>query len=147
MKEYIRSYKDLPIYVYQFQNKLRNELRAKSGIMRGREFLMKDAYSFARGEEDHTEIYEAMKEAYMKVFERLGIKEDTFVTFASGGAFTKFSHEFQTICEAGEDSTYLERSKGIAINSEVLSDETLAELGVKREELEEVKTAEGGQHL
>jgi prolyl-tRNA synthetase len=144
MKNYITSYKDLPISVYQFQTKLRNEMRAKSGVMRGREFIMKDMYSFAADEASHMAYYESTKPAYMKVFERLGIGEDTFVTFAAGGAFTKFSHEFQTICEAGEDITYINREKGIAINEEVLNDETLASLGVSADELTKVTTAEVG---
>lgn len=144
MKAHIASYKDLPVSVYQFQTKLRNELRAKSGIMRGREFVMKDMYSFAADEATHLSYYESTKTAYMNVFTRLGVGEDTFITFAAGGAFTKFSHEFQTVCEAGEDIIYLNREKGIAINEEVLSDETLTSLGVKREELEAVKTAEVG---
>lgn len=144
MKSYIASYKDLPISVYQFQTKLRNEMRAKSGIMRGREFVMKDMYSFSADEEKHLAYYESTKPAYMRVFERLGIGEDTFVTFAAGGAFTKFSHEFQTICEAGEDVTYINKEKGIAINEEVLNDETLQSLGVTRDELEKVATAEVG---
>lgn len=144
MKNYITSYKDLPISVYQFQTKLRNEMRAKSGVMRGREFIMKDMYSFAADEASHMAYYESTKPAYMKVFERLGIGEDTFVTFATGGAFTKFSHEFQTICEAGEDVTYINRGKGIAINEEVLNDETLASLGVTKDELTKVTTAEVG---
>ena len=144
MKNYITSYKDLPISVYQFQTKLRNELRAKSGVMRGREFIMKDMYSFAADEASHLAYYEATKPAYMKVFERLGIGDDTFVTFAAGGAFTKFSHEFQTVCEAGEDIVYLNRERGIAINEEVMSDETLASLAISRDELVETKTAEVG---
>lgn len=144
MKSNIASYKDLPVYVYQFQTKLRNELRAKSGIMRGREFVMKDAYSFCAGEEDHTAIYEAMKIAYMNIFDRIGIGEDTYITFASGGAFTQFSHEFQTVCETGEDVCYLHKEKGIAINDEVMGEESLAELGVSKDELEEVKTSEVG---
>lgn len=144
MKNYISSYKDLPISVYQFQTKLRNELRAKSGIMRGREFIMKDMYSFCADEASHMAYYESVKPAYMKVFKRLGIGDDTFVTFAAGGAFTKFSHEFQTICEAGEDITFINKEKGIAINSEVLNDDTLESLGVTREELTETKTAEVG---
>ncbi|MDO8594856.1 MAG: aminoacyl--tRNA ligase-related protein [bacterium] len=144
MKGYISSFRDLPIFVYQFQTKLRNELRAKSGIVRGREFVMKDMYSFCLGEEDHTRFYNATIDAYMRVYERLGIGEDTFVTFASGGAFTKFSHEFQTIAETGEDTIYINRKKKIAINKEVLNDETLKNLGVSRSELEEVKTAEVG---
>ena len=144
MKNYISSFRDLPIFVYQFQTKLRNELRAKSGIMRGREFVMKDMYSFCLNEQDHTRFYNETIEAYKRVYARLGVGKDTFVTFASGGAFTKFSHEFQTIVETGEDKIYLNKDHTVAINEEVLNDDTLAELGVTRDELEEVKTAEVG---
>lgn len=144
LKNYISSYKDLPLYVYQFQTKLRNELRAKSGIMRGREFIMNDMYSFCVGEEDHTKFYNDAMSAYMRVYARLGLGDDTFVTFASGGAFTQFSHEFQTITDAGEDLICINREKDIAINAEVATDETLTNLGVTRDELEEVKTAEVG---
>jgi prolyl-tRNA synthetase len=145
MKQYISSYKDLkPTSVYQFQTKLRNELRAKSGIMRGREFVMKDMYSMSIDEAQHNEYYDQVIEAYKRVYDRLGIGKDTFVTFASGGAFTKYSHEFQTVCDAGEDTIYLHRDKNIAINEEVLDDSSLAELGVSREELEEVKSSEVG---
>ena len=144
MKRYVASYKDLPAYVYQFQTKLRNELRAKSGIMRGREFVMKDMYSCSLDSEQHEAFYQACIEAYMRIYARLGLGEDTYVTFASGGAFTQFSHEFQTICDAGEDVIYLHRAKNIALNEEVLDDDNLAKLGVKREELEKVKTAEVG---
>jgi prolyl-tRNA synthetase len=144
MKNYISSFRDLPIIVYQFQTKLRNELRAKSGIMRGREFVMKDAYSFHLGEKDHTDFYNEMIKAYKRFYDRLGIGEDTFVTFASGGAFTQFSHEFQTIAQTGEDKIYINRDKNIAINEEVLNEETLTTLGITRDELQEVKTAEVG---
>ena len=144
MKNHVSSYKDLPLAIYQFQNKLRNEVRAKSGMMRGREFIMKDAYSFAATEEQHNDFYERCKEAYAKVFERLGVGEDTYVTFAAGGAFTEFSHEFQTVCEAGEDVTYICKEKGIAINEEVLGQANLEELGVTRDELVATKTAEVG---
>ena len=143
MKQYIQSYKDLPASLYQFQTKLRNELRAKSGIMRGREFVMKDMYSFHATKEDLDAYYEKAIEAYKRVYARLGIGDDTYVTFASGGAFTKFSHEFQTICEAGEDIIYLHREKQIAINEEVI-DDAVKELGISRDELEAVKTAETG---
>ena len=122
---------------------MRNELRAKSGIMRGREFVMKDTYSFHGSKEDLDDYYNKTINAYTKVYNRLGIGGDTFVTFASGGAFTKFSHEFQTICDAGEDVIYLHRQKNIAINEEVI-DEAVKELGVKKDDLEEVKTAEVG---
>ena len=144
LKHYLESYKDLPMSVYQFQTKLRNEVRAKSGIMRGREFVMKDMYSCSTDAEQHEVFYQAAIEAYKRVYERLGIGEDTYVTFASGGAFTQFSHEFQTICDAGEDVIYLQREKNIALNEEVLDDENLERLGLKREELEAVKTAEVG---
>lgn len=144
VKPYISSYKDLPFMAYQIQTKFRNETRAKSGVMRGREFLMKDLYSFARTEAEHDELYEKVKQAYFKVYEHLGVGDKTFLTFASGGMFSQFSHEFQTICDAGEDLIYVSRAKNIAINEEVLNDEVLNELGLVREELEEVKAAEVG---
>lgn len=144
MKQYVSSYKDMPISVYQFQTKLRNELRAKSGIMRGREFVMKDMYSLAVDSEMHDKYYNSVIDAYKKVYERLGIGEDTYVTYASGGAFTKFSHEFQTVCEAGEDVIYVHKTKNIAINEEVLDEENLTKLGIKRDELKEVKSSEVG---
>lgn len=143
-RQHVDSYKDLPMYVYQFQTKLRNELRAKSGVMRGREFIMKDMYSCAVDADQHEAFYQATIEAYKRVYERLGIGQDTYVTFASGGAFTEFSHEFQTICEAGEDVIYLHRGKNLAVNEEVLNDANLTKLGIKRDELEKVKTAEVG---
>lgn len=144
MRNYISSYRDLPISAYQFQTKFRNETRAKSGIMRGREFVMKDLYSFARTEEEHTKIYEELKQAYVDTFNRLGIGEKTYVTFASGGSFSKYSHEFQTLTDAGEDLIYVDEEKKIAINEEVLNDEVLKDLGVERGNLKQVKSAEVG---
>lgn len=144
MRQYIKSYKDLPAKVYQFQTKLRNEVRAKSGIMRGREFLMKDMYSLHASAEDLDAFYKQTIDAYMRAYGRMGIGGDTYVTFASGGAFTKFSHEFQTVCEVGEDTIYLHRGKNIAVNEEVMNDEALAELGISRDELEPVKSVEVG---
>lgn len=144
MRNYLSSYRDLPAYVYQFQTKLRNELRSKSGVMRGREFLMKDMYSYCVSEQAHQKFYDATIQAYLKIFERVGLGNETFLTFASGGDFTQFSHEFQTITDAGEDVIYLHRGKKIAINKEVLTEEVMAQLGVKRNELEEVKAAEVG---
>jgi prolyl-tRNA synthetase len=143
MRQYVQSYKDLPIKVYQFQTKLRNELRAKAGIMRGREFVMKDMYSLHSSAEDLDAFYEQSIEAYKRCYDRFGIGDETFVTFASGGAFTKFSHEFQTICDAGEDILYVHRGKNIAVNEEVL-DEAVKELGISKDELEKVKSAEVG---
>lgn len=144
MTQYIASYKDLPRYVYQIQNKFRNETRAKSGIMRTREFLMKDLYSFSRNEEEHNTFYEACADAYMRIFNRIGIGEKTYKTFASGGAFSKYSHEFQTLADAGEDVVYVSEEKGVAVNSEVITDVDLSELGVTREELVERKSIEVG---
>src|SRR5690606_7832181 len=92
MKQYVQSYKDLPVSLYQFQTKMRNELRAKSGIMHGREFIMKDMYTFNATKEELDNYYQQAIEAYNRVDDRLGIGDDTYVTFASGGAFTKFSH-------------------------------------------------------
>lgn len=143
LSNYVQSYRDLPVSMYQMQTKMRNELRAKSGIMRGREFIMKDMYSFHATKEDLEAYYQKAIEAYERVYDRLGIGDDTYMTFASGGSFTKFSHEFQTICDAGEDIIYLHREKNIAINEEVI-DEAVADLGINRDELEAVKTAEVG---
>ena len=92
MRTYIASYKDLPCYPYQFQTKFRNELRAKSGILRTREFLMKDLYSFSRNLEEHQAFYAQVETAYRRIFNRLGVGGDTHETFASGGAFSKYSH-------------------------------------------------------
>ena len=143
MQQFVNSYKDLPTSVYQFQTKLRNELRAKSGIMRGREFVMKDMYSLHTSAEDLDTYYNKVIGAYKRVYDRLGIGKETFVTFASGGAFTRFSHEFQTICKAGEDTLYVHRAKNIAVNEEVLED-AIKELGVSKDDLEKVKSAEVG---
>lgn len=144
MKRFLTSYRDFPAYVYQFQTKLRNELRAKSGLMRGREFVMKDLYSFDVDEARHLAFYESVKTAYMNVFMRVGIGDITYVTFAAGGAFTKFSHEFQTIVDVGEDAIFVNKEKGIAVNEEVLDDAVLAELGVNRAELTKMNSAEVG---
>lgn len=143
MQQSIHSYKDLPQSVYQFQTKMRNELRAKSGVMRGREFVMKDMYSMHATEADCDEYYEKVIEAYKKCYERFGLGDSTFMTFASGGAFTKFSHEFQTICEAGEDILYINDDRTVAVNEEVLDDAT-QELGIDKSQLKPVKSAEVG---
>ena len=144
MKNFINSYKDLPVYPYQFQTKFRAELRSKSGLMRGREFLMKDLYSFSESREQHDEFYEKISQAYARVFVRLGLGDFTYKTFASGGSFSKFSHEFQTVSPVGEDTIYISDEKKIAINEEVLTDEVLAELGLNREDLREEKAVEVG---
>lgn len=144
LKSYISSYKDLPVYVYQFQTKFRNELRAKSGILRTREFLMKDLYSYSADEESHQKFYRQVEQAYARIFDRLGIGADTFQAFASGGVFSKYSHEFQTLTEVGEDTIYFNEDKSVVLNEEVLNDEVLAELGVTRDELQSARAAEVG---
>lgn len=144
LKDYIQSYRDLPQYVYQFQTKFRNETRAKSGIMRTREFIMKDLYSFDTDEASHLEFYEKAKQAYKKVFQRLGIGHITYLTFASGGMFSKFSHEFQTISSAGEDTIYVDEEKGIALNKEVYTDEVIESLGLDKSMLVEKRAVEVG---
>lgn len=144
MTQFINSYKDLPVYSYQFQTKLRRELRAKSGLLRGREFIMKDLYSFSRDRAQHDEFYDKIAQAYMKVYNRLGIGDITYKTFASGGPFAKFSHEFQTLSPVGEDTIYFHEGEGLAINKEVLNDEVLTELGIKREGLVEKTAVEVG---
>ena len=123
VKRFVNSYKDLPIYVYQIQDKYRNEPRAKSGLLRGREFSMKDLYSFHTDQEDLDEYYEKAKEAYFKIFERLELKDITYLTFATGGAFSKYSHEFQTITENGEDTIFLCEGCKVALNKELLESE------------------------
>lgn len=144
MKDFIKSYKDLPANFYQFQTKFRNELRAKSGIMRTREFLMKDLYSFNTNQTEHEKFYHVIENVYKKIYSRVGLGDSTFETFASGGAFSKYSHEFQTILPVGEDTIYYNADKSVVLNEEVLNDEVLNDLGVKREELESCQAAEVG---
>jgi prolyl-tRNA synthetase len=145
LKAFVSSYNDLPIYIYQIQTKFRNEKRAKSGVLRGREFLMKDMYSFARTEEEHLALYEKVAEAYLRVYDRLGLGDVTYRTVADGGYFTdKFSDEFQTLSHIGEDTIYVHKERRLAINKEVYNDETLKKLGMTREELVEEKAVEVG---
>lgn len=118
LRKNISSYTDLPVSVYHFSTKFRNELRAKSGILRGREFMMKDLYSAHTTEEDLMNYYEKVKDAYRKIFKRLGF--DFRVTEASGGVFTdKNTHEFQVLSEVGEDTIYFCDGCGWGANKEV----------------------------
>lgn len=142
---YVNSYKDLPIFVYQIQNKFRNELRAKSGLLRGREFVMKDMYSLARSQEEHVELYERAAEAYHRVYKRLGIGDITYRTAADGGIFTeRFSDEFQTLSDIGEDTIYIDEEKRLAINEEVYNEENLVKLGLDKSKLVQKKGVEVG---
>lgn len=123
-RQFVQSYRDLPFAAYQIQSKFRNELRAKSGILRGREFLMKDLYSFHADQEDLDRYYQEVQSAYDKIFARLGLGEQTYLTYASGGTFSKYSHEYQVILPNGEDDIYISEAaekKGmrIAVNKEI----------------------------
>ncbi|MSR87575.1 MAG: prolyl-tRNA synthetase [Candidatus Zambryskibacteria bacterium] len=145
MKSHVKSYNDLPVSVHQFQNKLRNEVRAKSGIMRCREFIMKDMYFFAETEAENLSFYESAIAAYSKVFDRVGLGNITYVTSASGGMFTdKFSHEFQTLCDAGEDYIYVNTERRLALNEEVWNEKTVSELGLKESDFEKKSAVEVG---
>jgi len=148
LKNYIFSYKDIPaektLAIYQIQNKFRMELRAKSGMLRGREFIMKDMYSFHTSGDDFERFYNKMKEVYKTIFTRVGIGHLTYLTFAAGGTFSKYSHEFQTITGVGEDTIYVDEESGIALNKEVLNDEVLRQLNLKKEKLVEQKSIEVG---
>ncbi len=123
-KKHVFSYKELPMYLFQIQTKFRNEKRAKAGLIRGREFVMKDLYSFHATEEDLNEYYKLAQKAYFKIFERVGLLDKTYLTFASGGAFTKYSHEYQTVTEAGEDLIYICDKCSIAINKEIILEQS-----------------------
>ncbi len=145
VSNYLSSYKDMPFAVYQIQNKFRNELRAKSGLLRGREFLMKDLYTFCRDQKQHEEEYEKIIKAYYKVYRRLGIGEITYRTYADGGIFTpRFSDEFQTLAEIGEDIIYVDEDKKIAINKEIFTDDNLQKLGLDRNKLVQKRSVEVG---
>ena len=153
LKQYINSYKDLPVYPYDFKDIFRNETRSKSGIMRGREFYWKALYSFSKDEKEHLGFYEKMMEAYKNIFYRVGIGDSTYLTFASGGTFSKFSHEFQAVSDSGEDIIYIHKDdygKGLkmdpgraAINKEIWSDDIKKDLGLEGD-FEEKKAIEVG---
>jgi prolyl-tRNA synthetase len=142
-KQQIKSYKDLPIYIYQIQDKFRNEKRAKSGLLRGREFSMKDLYSFHTDEKDLDDYYFRVHDAYLNIFKDLGL--EAFSVEASGGSMSKqFSHEFMVITEAGEDVTVLCKKCGWAQNKEIAKQkagDTCPKCGAK---LQEAKTVEAG---
>lgn len=124
VQKHVFSYKDLPVYPYHIQTKFRNEKRAKAGLIRGREFLMKDLYSFHTSDEDLNNYYLNAQKAYFKIFERCGLLDDTYLTYASGGSFSKYSHEFQTVTEAGEDTIFICEKCSIAVNSEIIEEQS-----------------------
>lgn len=124
LQKFIKSYKDLPKAVYQIQNKFRDEKRAKSGLLRGKEFLMKDLYSFHKDITDLDTYYDLQTQTYKNIFNEAGIGDQTFMTFASGGTFSKYSHEFQTLSDAGEDIIYLCKNCKIGVNREIIAEQS-----------------------
>jgi len=118
-RKMIFSYRDLPLYVFQIQDKLRDELRPKSGLLRVKEFIMKDLYSFHATQKDLEEYYEKVAKAYVNIYKQCGIGKMTYRTFASGGSFSKYSDEFQTVTEAGEDLIYICKKCSLAFNKEI----------------------------
>jgi len=143
-KKFISSYKDFPVYIYQIQNKFRNELRAKSGLLRGVEFLMKDLYSFHKDEKDLDNFYQKVQKAYLKIFKRCGLQKQTFLVAASGGTFSKYSHEFQTITDYGEDEIYLCPKCKLGVNKEIIEQENFSCVKCKNKKLEVKKSIEVG---
>jgi len=142
-KKFIFSYRELPFAVFQIQTKFRNEKRAKAGLLRGREFLMKDLYSFHSSQEDLDSYYELATRAYYNIFKRLGLGDETYLTYASGGSFSKYSHEFQTLTESGEDLIYICDKCKVAVNKEIISEQSVCpQCGNK--ELRETKAVEVG---
>ncbi|MFH0937037.1 MAG: aminoacyl--tRNA ligase-related protein, partial [Candidatus Daviesbacteria bacterium] len=125
--ENIKSYKDLPLYVYQIQTKFRNEARAKAGLLRGREFLMKDLYSFHTSDDDRNDYYEIVKKAYLKIYERVGLP--VLVAKAGGGTFSNLSEEFQAPTENGEDTIYICSECKITVNQEVFESKKCSDCG------------------
>lgn len=117
LTRHISSYRDLPVYIYQIQTKFRDEPRAKSGLLRTKEFRMKDLYSFHADDEDRNRYYEAMKKSYAEIFKKLGL--NAVPTTASGGTFSELSMEFQVPCEAGEDIIFLCKKCNSAVNKEL----------------------------
>jgi prolyl-tRNA synthetase len=142
-KKNILSYKDLPMSVFQIQTKFRDELRAKSGILRTREFLMKDMYSFHTSQEDLDKYYDKIIKVYFNIFKELGIKNKTYLTLASGGSFSKYSHEFQMVTDAGEDLIYICQKCKTAINKEIKSENPVCP-NCSADNFEEKKAVEVG---
>lgn len=143
VQKFIFSYKDLPFSVYQIQTKFRNEKRAKAGLLRGREFLMKDLYSFHTDQADLDNYYEKVIVAYQRIYQRLGLGKFTYLTYASGGSFSRYSHEFQTVADAGEDLIYVCDKCQVAINKEIIIEQNVCPL-CNNPDLTEKKAIEVG---
>jgi prolyl-tRNA synthetase len=144
LSKFLQSLRDLPIAVFQIQDKFRDELRSKAGLLRTKEFIMKDLYSFHESEADLDRYYNLVKEAYFKIFERCGIRKKTFLCLASGGAFSEYSHEFQTETESGEDLIYFCENCELGINKEIIQKEKFQCPQCKRKISKTLKTIEVG---
>jgi prolyl-tRNA synthetase len=120
VKKFVKSYKDLPLAIYQIQDKFRDELRVKSGLLRGVEFIMKDLYSFHKDEKDLDRYYEKVKKSYFQILKRCDLEKETFLTLASGGTFSKYSHEFQAITPYGEDEIFICSKCRVAVNKGII---------------------------
>jgi prolyl-tRNA synthetase len=142
-KKMIFSYRDLPFSVFQIQTKFRDELRAKSGILRTREFLMKDLYSFHANQADLDTYYQVVAKSYEKIFKECGIANMTYRTLSSGGSFSKYSEEFQMLTEAGEDIIFICKKCNVAINKEIKAENPICPM-CKNNEFEEKKAVEIG---
>jgi prolyl-tRNA synthetase len=142
--KFVNSFKDLPLAVFQIQDKFRDELRAKAGLLRTKEFIMKDLYSFHENQKDLDKYYDLVKEAYFKIYKRCGIKEKTYLTLASGGAFSEYSHEFQTVTDSGEDIIYFCQNCQIGVNKEIIQKEQFKCPQCKKKIKEILKTIEVG---
>jgi prolyl-tRNA synthetase len=142
-QKFCSSYKNLPFSIYQIQTKFRNEKRAKAGLMRGREFLMKDLYSFHASQEDLDDYYQKAQKVYSDIYSKLGLGDVTYMTYASGGAFSKYSHEFQTLSDAGEDLIYICDKCKVAINKEIIGEQDVCP-ECSSKELREAKAIEVG---
>jgi prolyl-tRNA synthetase len=142
-QKYILSYKDLPRAVYQIQTKFRNEPRSKSGLLRGREFNMKDLYSFHKDEKDLDEFYAQAEKAYENIWKRMGLGDITYKTYASGGDFSKYSHEYQTVHESGEDTIYICEKCKVAVNKEIIDEQNVCPV-CENKDLQEKSAIEVG---
>ena len=145
VQQHISSYRDLPLALYQFQTKFRNEVRPKSGLLRGREFLMKDLYSFHANADDLQRYYDSMKQVYEDIFLTCGLGDATVLTYASGGSFSKYSHEFQTLTPSGEDTIFLCEQCRVAVNDEIINEQSVCpSCGKPRERLKKERAIEVG---
>ena len=141
VRQYVKSYRDLPVNLYQIQTKFRDEIRPRFGLMRGREFIMKDAYSFDLTEEDAKKSYEMMHDCYTAIFKRLGA-DFRVVQADSGNIGGSLSQEFQILAESGEDQLLVANKGDYAANIEICPAEDANPVSCSNEEFKEMKIFE-----